>query len=277
MGQVSRPIQFLLLAVLAFAALWFVALRPKAPSDSPAPSTPVTPVVKPAPTKSSLPGGLGPAVDKARDARTQSDAAAGKPGAVAPQAPAKPAAVTPAPAKPAAVTPAPAKPAAVASQPAPVPAKSLTAAKPATAAQPAKPTAAAAKPGPAPPRAAPARSAPAAQPGPRLDGPGPSPLKVARALVRHQAAVLLFYNPASSDDLAVRSEMAGVSSQGGRVATWSIPVRDLSRFSMLLTGVQILQTPSVVVITGTRPTIQLAGFTDRTEIDQVAASVLRRR
>jgi hypothetical protein len=75
MTQVSRPMQLLLLATVAFAAVWFVALRPKA-DDSGGSSEPA-PAAQPADagSKSSLPGSLGASVDKAKGAQRTSDTA----------------------------------------------------------------------------------------------------------------------------------------------------------------------------------------------------------
>ena len=84
MDQVSRPMQILLLAVVAFGALWFFALRPKGDSGGGGGSAaPAKPAAAAPPTAtspahgpgSSLPGGLGRAVQKARGAAGQSDAA----------------------------------------------------------------------------------------------------------------------------------------------------------------------------------------------------------
>ncbi|MDX6649430.1 MAG: hypothetical protein QOJ97_1381 [Solirubrobacteraceae bacterium] len=233
MDQVSRPIQFLLIGVLAFAALWFVALRPK--TDSGGAAAPPPAAAAPAPAKSSLPGGLGTAVDKARTTQAQGNAAAAAQSGTTTST----LGAAPAPA------PAAAKPA-------------TTAAKPRAAARPAKPRA-----------ATPVRR--------RAEGPGPTPAKVRRGLAQRHAVVLLFYSAASSDDRAVRSELAGVSRRGGRVDTWAIPVSALSRFANVLQGVQVFQTPSVVVLSSTRKPMLLAGYTDRAEIDQVANAALRRR
>src|SRR5436305_1902878 len=83
MDQVSRPMQILLLAVVAFGALWFFALRPKGDSGGgggsaapakPAASAPPTATSPAHGPGSSLPGGLGRAVQKARGAAGQSDA-----------------------------------------------------------------------------------------------------------------------------------------------------------------------------------------------------------
>jgi hypothetical protein len=236
MDQVSRPVQFLLIGVLAFAALWFVALRPKADGGGGAAPPPAA-AAPAAQSKSALPGGLGTAVDKARATRAQGDAAAAAQSGTATS--------TLGAAPPPAAASKPVTTAAVAPKPRPAPVKA-----PARAAKPARP---------------------------RAEGPGPTPGKVRRGLAQRHAVVLLFYSAASSDDRAVLSELAGVSRRGGRVDTWAIPVSALSRFANVLQGVQVFQTPSVVVLSSTRKPMLLAGYTDRAEIDQVANAALRRR
>ena len=98
--QVSLPMRIALLAVLAFAGLWFVALRPKA--ADPAPVAPVAQQpAKPA-------GGLTGAPDKAKDAVAKANGSSAKAEAAAKAtADAKPAAAkAPATAKPKAAKPA---------------------------------------------------------------------------------------------------------------------------------------------------------------------------
>src|SRR5256714_15332022 len=77
MNQVSRPLQILLVAVLLFGAVYMLALRPKSDAGSstaakPAKQATTTPAQGPG---SSIPGGLGKAVTKARGAAAQSDSA----------------------------------------------------------------------------------------------------------------------------------------------------------------------------------------------------------
>src|SRR5207247_11412515 len=77
MSEVSRPLQVVLVLALAFAGLWFVALRPKTGGGGAPATQPVTAhPAQPAPKKSSLPGGLGRSVDKANAAKRQRDSAA---------------------------------------------------------------------------------------------------------------------------------------------------------------------------------------------------------
>ena len=98
MDQVSRPLQILLAGVLVFAALWFVALRPKDGGGG-STSTAATPAqTTSTPAKSAIPGGLGSAVDKARAAKTAGDAAAATRSSKVDKAAGPGAATTPAPA-----------------------------------------------------------------------------------------------------------------------------------------------------------------------------------
>lgn len=65
----------MLLATLAFAALWFVALRPKAEEAAPAtPATPAAQTPAPAPAQSAIPGAAGNVLDTARQGAAQANA-----------------------------------------------------------------------------------------------------------------------------------------------------------------------------------------------------------
>jgi hypothetical protein len=75
--QVSLPMRIALLAVLAFAGLWLVALRPK-PAADPAPAAPAAATAKPATGKSTPAETAKPAAKAAAD-KTAKAAAADKP------------------------------------------------------------------------------------------------------------------------------------------------------------------------------------------------------
>ncbi|WP_205697930.1 hypothetical protein [Conexibacter sp. SYSU D00693] len=79
MDQVSLPIRLALVAVLAFAALWFVALRPK-PVETAATPAPTAAPATPAADASGAPGvdGLASAVDKAKGAVDTANTASAK-------------------------------------------------------------------------------------------------------------------------------------------------------------------------------------------------------
>jgi hypothetical protein len=269
MDQVSRPLQVVMLVTVLFAAVWFVALRPK--SDSGGGPEPAARSQAPAGSpgsaqKSAIPGGLGRAVDKARATKVQGDAAAARSGRV--DAAADPAPAGGAPASPAR-KPTPAGspgPGLMSSANGAVSAGAVAAGMVGAAVQRAL-----GSPG-ALPAAAPSRPQAAARRRPGLATPG----KVRLALAGGDAVVLLFFNARASDDRAVRSELAAVSRRGGRVKVWAVSVRGLSRFKNVLRGVQVLQSPTVVVLGRRAQPAAFSGYTDRAEIDQAAAVALGR-
>ena len=226
----SRPLQILLVAVLLFGAVYMLALRPKAEGGS---STPAKPAKQTTTSSaqgpgSSIPGGLGKAVTKARGAAAQSDAtnqrvqqASGGGSTPTSTAPATPA--------------------------------HASAAKPA--ARPARP---------APHRAATPKATPAST-------------AVAAAMAHGKVVVLLFWNQQASDDRSVRAELAHVSSHGGRVLIVAAPVRQGSLFSNSIRGVQVLQSPTVIVVDRRHRARTLVGYTDRTEIGQAVEDALAGR
>ena len=217
----SRPLQIVLVAVLLFGAVYMLALRPKTDSSSstpakPAKQTTTSPAQGPG---SSIPGGLGKAVTKARGAAAQSDAAnqrvqqATGGGSTSTSA---------APAAPAAAS---------------------TASRAARSARPAHHPA-------AKPKATPASAA------------------VSAAMAKGKVVVLLFWNQQASDDRSVRAELAHVSSHNGRVLIVAAPVRQVSLFSDSIRGVQVLQSPTIVVVDRRHRARTLVGYTDRAEIGQ---------
>ena len=231
MAQVSRPLQIALIAVLALAAIWFVALRPKAdagrasaPAAAPAKANPST-----APG-SSLPGGLGNSVEKARGAQAQSDAALGRRQQAE---------------------------AAAGSQPRPAPGVPA-----------ARPNGATGRAG----AAAPGRSGAARAN--FVPGATASPAAVRRALAARKVVVMLFWNPRSLDDRAVRDEVRGVSRRGGRALIGSAPIRYVSHYGELTRGLQVMQSPTVVVVDRSRRASLLTGYIDRHEVAQVVGNAL---
>jgi hypothetical protein len=262
MDQVSRPLQIVLVVVLGFAGLWFMALRPKPGGRGGSAPAPAPAVQAPAPKKSAIPGGLGSAVDKARAAKLQGDAAAAaRPGQVDakadPQAQNTPATPVQAP---------PAKP-------------------PVSAAKPSSPQVATGsvalvsagsaafglvRTGLDDTAGAKGLSSAAGEGRPGFATPG----KIRAALAQRHVVVLLFFSADSADDRAVRNDLGAVNRRGGRVDVWAVSVRGLPRFKNVMQGVQVLQSPTVVVLSRSNPYV-FPGFTDHAEIDQAAAVALR--
>jgi hypothetical protein len=95
-----------------------------------------------------------------------------------------------------------------------------------------------------------------------------SPAAVRAAMASGKVVVLLFWNQQASDDRRVREELAHVSSHGGRALIVAAPVRKVSLFSSSIRGVQVLQSPTVLVVDRRHQARTLIGYTDRAEIGQ---------
>jgi hypothetical protein len=215
--------QILLVAVLLFGAVYMLALRPKGDSgDSSTPAKPA-PQAAASPAKgpgSSIPGGLGKAVTKARGAAGQSDAANQR-------------------------------------------------IQQATGAGPTSTSAAPAAPAPAPAASKPTRGAAPARHPVATPKATSSPAAVRAAMANGKVVVLLFWNRQASDDRRVREEFAHVSSHSGKALIVAAPVRQVSRFADSIRGIQVLQSPTVLVVDRRHRARTLIGYTDRAEIGQV--------
>jgi hypothetical protein len=104
-----------------------------------------------------------------------------------------------------------------------------------------------------------------------------TPGKVRAVLARGDVAVLLFYSATSPDDRAVRAELDQVNDRGGHVAVWAVSIHGLTRFKNVLRGLEVQQSPTVVILSRRAKSIVLAGYTDHLEIDQATAADLRAR
>lgn len=97
---------------------------------------------------------------------------------------------------------------------------------------------------------------------------------VLRALVARKVIVLLFYNPSGADDRAVRAELAAVPAHRRRVVKLSVPLSELSRYSMVTDAVSVNESPTLVLIDRKRAASTVVGFADRFEIAQRVADAL---
>ena len=300
MDQVSRPLQILLVGALLLGAAWLLVLRPKGDSGSSSPAKPAA--AAPAhPTSTSpahgpgasLPGGLGRAVTKARGAAGQSDAAnhnlqqaTGGGTASTPARPATPVA----------------PPATAVRRPATGPTATGTAASRGAGARFSTNNAAASSLALAAgmfaagftqavggklaaasatrvtvahgPVRITARPAQGVLPTPKATS---SPAAVQAAMANGKVVALLFWNGNASDDRSVREEFAHVSSHAGQALLVSAPVRQVSLFSASIRGIQVLQSPTIVVVDRRHQARTLTGYTERDEIGQAVDSALLAR
>jgi hypothetical protein len=253
MSQVSRPMQVVLLVTVAFAAVWFVALRPKPSSAGGAPATS-------AQTTPAAPGvaGLKSAIDQAHGAVATADGDAQRAARSSADGSAAPASGGAAPAG-GSGTSAPASGSAPARGSAPAAAGGAPASAPATTHARSQV-----------PRAAhPAHHRRARQP--EANGTVAS---VRAALRARKAVALAFVDDSTADSQAVARELLHVSRFHGRALVLSVPLADLSEFDFITNDVQVTVAPTVVIVDRRLHATTIVGFADAGEIEQRIADAL---
>jgi len=96
-----------------------------------------------------------------------------------------------------------------------------------------------------------------------------------RALDRKDTVVLLFWNRRGSDDRAVRRAVDATARHHGRVVVKAAPVAQVARYVGITSGVQVLQSPTVLVIGPDHKARAVTGFTTKSELDQVVSDTLK--
>jgi hypothetical protein len=101
------------------------------------------------------------------------------------------------------------------------------------------------------------------------------PKPVVKAITTQKILVLLFWNPKSVEDRAVRSAVRKVDRWDGRVWVKAVPIERISRYGRVTRGVDVQQSPTVVVVDRKLAATSLVGFVDRQTIDQAVVDALR--
>ena len=101
------------------------------------------------------------------------------------------------------------------------------------------------------------------------------PLDVAKAMAAKKVLVVLFWNPKAADDRAVRKALKGVGRHHGAVAVHVANVKDVARYAPITRGVDVQQSPSLVVVDRKLQGDLLTGYVDRATIDQAVSDALR--
>jgi hypothetical protein len=238
MDQISRPMMALLVATLAIAGLWFTLLKPKTPAGGNSSSSP-------------SPSALQSDVTKAHQAVATADRAGVAQGGGA------------------TAVPTPAQTHTLASAPANV--SATTNASTTTTTSTTARTSATTK--------APAKAS--NQVGVKVAHASHATRRradtVVMALERHRVVAALFYNPAASDDQAVRHELSSISTHGGRVVKLAVPISELTRYPVITQQVPVTQSPTLVLIDRQRQATTLEGFADAFSIGQRLNTVLAAR
>ena len=105
-------------------------------------------------------------------------------------------------------------------------------------------------------------SAPAAHP---HAGRASGPAAVDAALRAGRVVAILFYNPASADDLAVRSELLGLRTPR-RVLKLAVPSGQIAAYSAITVSIPITITPTLVIVDARHQATVITGFASAFEI-----------
>jgi hypothetical protein len=129
-----------------------------------------------------------------------------------------------------------------------------------TAAQPAAPAG----------RTAPARVAPAVK-----TAAGDPSAPILRELAHGKTAVLLFWHSRGADDNAARDAVRAANRHGGRVTVHVASIDRVADYAAITSGVDVLQSPTVLVIGPDHKARTIVGYTDPREVDQLVDDVRR--
>jgi hypothetical protein len=94
------------------------------------------------------------------------------------------------------------------------------------------------------------------------------------ALDRKDTVVLLFRNAKASDDRAVEKAVKAVDRHKGHVVVKVAPIAQVARYEAITRGVDVMQSPTVLVIGPDHKARAVVGFTTTGEVDQVVADTL---
>jgi hypothetical protein len=101
------------------------------------------------------------------------------------------------------------------------------------------------------------------------------PRPVAKAIRKHQVLVLLFWNGKSADDKAVHTALKKVDRWNGRVSVQTASIKKISKYGRIARGVDVEQSPTVVVADTELRADTLVGYVDAATINQSVVDALR--
>jgi hypothetical protein len=117
-----------------------------------------------------------------------------------------------------------------------------------------------------------AQAGAAAEPAQDLKG---LPKPIRNAIRDEKILVVLFSNGKSYDDKAVEKALTKINKWDGRVYVHTAPLRRISRYGRIARGVNVQQSPTVVVADRTLKAETLVGYVDRGRIDQAVLDARR--
>jgi hypothetical protein len=101
------------------------------------------------------------------------------------------------------------------------------------------------------------------------------PKDVRGAVAKHKVLVLLFYNNRSTDDRAVRRELRKVDRYGGQVVVKAHWIKSVARYQAITRGVDVEQSPTIVVADRNLKAESLVGYVEHKTIDQAVVDAIR--
>ena len=101
------------------------------------------------------------------------------------------------------------------------------------------------------------------------------PKDVRKAIKQRKVLALLFWNNRSYDDRAVRRELKHVSTYGKQVFVAARPIKNVARYQAITRGVDVEQSPTIVVVDSNLKAVTLVGYVDRDTIDQAVVDSLK--
>jgi hypothetical protein len=110
---------------------------------------------------------------------------------------------------------------------------------------------------------------------PTKEALAPLPADVRRAVAKRQIIVLGVVSPKGADERLVRKSLGKVDKLHGRVFVKTVPVEKIARYGIITRGVDVSQTPTVVVVDFSMRATALAGWVDAPTIDQSVVDAIR--
>lgn len=101
------------------------------------------------------------------------------------------------------------------------------------------------------------------------------PADVARAVRRDKVIALLFWNSQAPEDRRVRRALRDANVHGERVFVRVAPVSDIAKYAPITRGVDVTQSPTLVVVDADLDAEALVGYVARTTIRQALSDAIR--
>ena len=101
------------------------------------------------------------------------------------------------------------------------------------------------------------------------------PADVASAVRQDKVLAILFWNSRAPEDRRVRRALRDANSHGKRVFVRAAPVSDISRYAPITRGVDVAQSPTLVVVDSDLRAEALVGYVARTTIRQALSDAIR--